>query len=418
MKYILSIGMNDYRNRLGGTNKVILEQRKLLKEHGYGYIYICPVKERRDRLWEIILNNRFYCIRSTEQLLFFLYQFTDKGSQISEIHIHHLLGVSIDEVDRLLSGVEAKIKYYIHDYYTICPSVKLLKNDVSFCGTEKMTEQKCEGCKYFAESREKNARLRVFLKKYENRIVFVIPSDAAKEAWIRAFEEYEDRTAVIYHQELQGNYMGNREPVEEKIKVGYLGETSYSKGWDVWNGLIDVVSEKPYYFFHFGKDKEAVKKMKNVSVNFQKKYNAMVNALRTKKMDCVLLWSLWEETYSYTYYESLASNTFVITNKQSGNIARQVEIRKNGIVLDNEQELTDLFQNFDVLKKYINDYKVNGGAGPDNLSVNPQMLAYIDAAEEQKINVSGKMTVTWEETLFSIYYKILQIFYCMRKVLL
>lgn len=417
MKYILSIGMNDYRNRLGGTNKVILEQQKLLKEHGYGYIYICPVKERRDRLWEIILNNHFYGIRSTEQLLSFLYQFTDKGNHISEIHIHHLLGVSIDEMDRLLSGVEAKIKYYIHDYYTICPSIKLLKNDVSFCGSEKITERKCEGCKYFSESREKNARLRVFLRKYENRITFVIPSDAAKEVWLRAYEQYEDRTAVIYHQELQGHYMGNREPVGEKIKVGYLGEISYSKGWDVWIRLIGTVSEKPYYFFHFGKDKKAVKKVKNISVSFQKKNNAMINALRKKRMDCVLLWSLLEETYSYTYFESLASNTFVITNKQSGNIARQVEIRKNGIVLSNEQELINLFQNFDVLKKYINDYKVNGKPGPDKLSVNPDMLAYIDTTEEQKINKAGKGTVTWEEFLFSIYYKILQIFYCIKKVL-
>ena len=65
----------------------------------------------------------------------------------------------------------------------------------------------------------------------------------------------------------------------------------------------------------------------------------MVDALRKEPVDCVLLWSVWPETYSYTHYESFASNIFVITNRQSGKIAKQVEERGNGIVLNDEKEL-------------------------------------------------------------------------------
>ena len=416
MQYILSIGMNDYRNRAGGTNKVILAHQELFRKHGYGYIYICPVKEKKYKFWEVIINNHFCCVRSTEQLILFLYHLQVKNNYISEVHIHHLLSVSLDTIDSLLSYIEGNIKYYIHDYYSICPSIKLMKNDLKYCGSEMMSKKKCGDCKYYQSGKENNAKLEKKIMKYENSITLVAPSDVAKNIWLNAYDQYQDKVMVIYHQKLQGNYTGNKELVKDEIKIGYLGEASYPKGWAVWNMIVEMMSEKRYRFFYFGKDKLKMKKVSDIHVDFRKNLDAMVHALRKNPMDCVLLWSILEETYSYTYYESLAANTFVITNEQSGNIARQVKVRKNGIVLHSEKELIELMQNFDLLKRYINEFKQSHLTGPDKLVENPELLEHINTDTNKNVSKIKESAPTLEERIFSLYYKCLQGIYCMKRI--
>lgn len=417
MEYILSIGINDYRNRSGGTNKVILAHQALFRNNKYGYIYICPVKEKNPKLWEVIINNRFSCVRNMDHLINFLYNLQLKGNNINEIHIHHLMTAPLDAIDKLLSYVAGDIKYYIHDYYSICPSIKLMKNDMEFCGSEMMTKIKCRDCKYYQHGMEKNKQLRKLFMKYERRITFIAPSDVAKQLWLKAYRQYSDRTIVIWHQKLQGTYTGNRELIENQIKVGYLGETSYPKGWATWNKIVKMMPKKNYQFFYFGKSKLRTKEICKIFVDFRKDLDAMLDALREKQIDCVLLWSLCEETYSYTYYESLASNIFVITNKQSGNIARQIEIRKNGIVLHDEKELIELFQDFNLLKRYVNDYKQSKYLGPEKLIENPEILDYINANIDKSVSKIDKSIITLKERMISAYYKFLQGIYYMKKVL-
>ena len=417
MKYILSIGMNDYKRRLGGTNKVILEHFQLFREHGYGYIYICPVRNKNGKLWEIIVNNYLYRIRKTEHLLFFLYNLELKGNSILEIHIHHLLNVSLVEIGKILSYVNGNIKYYIHDYFSICPSIKLLKNDKKFCGAEGMSERKCKECKYYLAGVEQNILLRKIFAKYEDRITFIAPSDIAKEVWLKAYPAYREKTIVIYHQKLWGAYPKNRELVKDEMKVAFLGEQSYAKGWNAWKEITSVLSEKQYQFFYFGKDKDENENTINVNVNFQKNLNAMIYALRKKKIDCVILWSKCEETYSYTYYESLAANVYVITSQKSGNIAKQVAVKKNGIVLKDEDELIALLENFNLLKKYVNSYKLNGSLGPAKLIINSDILKYINADADKNVKKIRKNKITWEERFFSFYYAAICGMYCLKRIM-
>lgn len=410
--------MNDYRNRAGGTNKAIRAQQELFRQHGYGYMYICPVKEKKERLWELIINNHFRCVRSTEGLIFFLYRLQLEGNSINEVYIHHLRTASLTAIDQLLSCIKGNIKFYIHDYFSICPSIKMMRNDTEYCGSDMMSEKKCKGCKYYKAGIEDNIQLRELFGKYESRLLFIAPSDMAKDVWLKAYESYRDRTIVIYHQALRGKFKKNRKLIRNKIRVGYLGEPSYSKGWNVWNNIIRTVSNKNYQYFYFGKDKYRDGIVHNVRVDFQKDLNAMICSLRQKRVDCVILWSMWEETYSYTFYESLASNAFVITNRKSGNIADQVARRKNVIILDNEKELIDLFKNFELLKMYINNYKESDNYGPDKLVENPEILRYIDAQTAQNVCEVKRRRKTSEEKKFSVYYSVLQIFYYIKKVLL
>ena len=418
MKYVLSLGINDYRNCSGGTNKVILAHQKMFKEYGYGYIYVCPLSKKKNTMWEIIINNRYKGVKKTKQLLYFLFEICKGNNSILGIHIHHLIGASLREVDELLSKLNVDIKYYIHDFFSICPSVKLLKDNMVWCGSEQMSAEKCGKCIHYETGKEQNYDLRELIKKYKERITFVAPSNSAKELWVRAYEEYQDRVLVINHQQLQGTYNKNKETIKDKIRVGYLGEQVYSKGWDTWRQIMNTTDDDRYEYYYFGKAKDYIKRLTNIKVDFRKNIDAMINALRKNPIDCVVLWSIWGETYSYTYYESLASNVFVITNNISGNIAKQVEERKNGIVLRDENELINLFSNYELLCKCINEYKLNGKAGPENLLENPEIILYINEHKDTKIVQVEKCASTMEEVLNSFFYGILQIAYWVKRRML
>ena len=71
----------------------------------------------------------------------------------------------------------------------------------------------------------------------------------------------------------------------------------------------------------------------------------MVNAIKKNDIDIVFLWSPWPETYSYTFFESYISGANVITCKDSGNIAYQVQKLKCGKVFNNEKDLFDNMNN-------------------------------------------------------------------------
>lgn len=416
MNYILAIGINDYRNRSGGTNKVIQAHQELLRDNDFGYIYIYPIFAGRMYLWGVIIDGYYDSVKSTQQLLYYLYK--QRNKNICEIHLHHLLFASLVEVDDILKCIRVSIKFYIHDYYTICPSINLLKNDTEFCGGEKMSYSKCRECKYYSTGKERSEQIKELIKTYEQRICFIIPSDTAKDIWLEAFEEYRSKVKVIYHQKLQGKYSGNRKLISNKIKVGYLGEISFAKGWNAWNAVLANASNSFYEYYYFGKSKIKVSNVIKIKVDFRKNINAMMDALRNTEVDCVILWSVCEETYSYTYYESLASNTFVITNIKSGNIARQVKERGNGLVLYNENQLIMLFLNFELLKGYINEYKKNGVPGPDKLIENPDIINLINSSknDEDIEIVNSKPGLT--ELIISNAYRVLQaVYYIKRKLL-
>ena len=98
-----------------------------------------------------------------------------------------------------------------------------------------------------------------------------------------------------------------------------------------------------YEFYCLGENDEIIPGIEYRDVSFiEDGEMAMENALVSNSIDISFLWSIWPETYSYTYYESFPAGTFVITNKMSGNMADLVKRNQNGIVLEDFDALVDL----------------------------------------------------------------------------
>jgi hypothetical protein len=105
-----------------------------------------------------------------------------------------------------------------------------------------------------------------------------------------------------------------------------------------------------YRFYHFGNGSYHAPdiEIREVSVA-QNEPLAVVDALRREAIDLAVLWSLVEESFSYTAHEALSAGAAIITTQNSGNIARIVGTSGEGVVLSDEEELFAAFENGSIL---------------------------------------------------------------------
>jgi hypothetical protein len=71
--------------------------------------------------------------------------------------------------------------------------------------------------------------------------------------------------------------------------------------------------------------------------------DAMISAMRRNKIDVMLHWPSWEETFSLTTYEAIAAGAAVVTHAESGNVAAIVRETGKGLVLDDVDDLKMAF---------------------------------------------------------------------------
>jgi hypothetical protein len=405
--FIISISYGNFTESVGGTDKVILEHKIMLDSIGISHIHLFSYNIKLPKIkysfkqWGIIIDgkviNQVFAFQEIVQIVEHLIR---SHKKLMEFHIHHLLNLNINQVAGILNNFKVPIKFYIHDYYTVCIQHNLLKNDIDYCGLGSPYADKCNGCKYSKNAKEHFTIIENFLGEFENRLLFIAPSDIAKEIWTSAFDKYSNKVVVIKHQLMKGVYYGNSNQLTQKksIKIAYVGAQAYHKGWNQWRNISKKINELKlnYELYHFGKSSDRISFIKKIPVFFKdNNINAMIEALRLNSIDIVLLWSIVPETYSYTYYECTAANTFIITNKNSGNIAYMVNSRKNGIVLDDEKQLLKLLCNENHLRELLNQFKNSKKYGPLTLYENNEITNLITKNGLMKNEVTNIKKENW-----------------------
>lgn len=374
--YVLSISFDNYLLKNGGVAKYIEEQQNMLNSLDIGYVLIAPI--RKFALWNknfvlhdlyaIVINGYYQGIYTERQLVELLQTKQETGENLIGVFIHHCLKLNLDFLDYLLRLVpEVPVFFYIHDYYSVCSNYNLLRNDKFFCGKEKRSEKKCRGCSYYSLGMEQNDLMKKFLSKNYNRIIPVSPSDFAKDVWINSYNQYRDKIKVVPHLVCNDYYTENMHFSTEKIRIAYVGSAMPHKGWNVWKNLYEIFdknqSEYELYTFGHNTPKCVNTTRVEVSITMDEK-DKMQTQLRKFGIDCVILWSNWPETYSYTYFESYAANTFILTCEDSGNIAHMINKVGNGLILKNEEQLKELLEKPKKLRSIINDYYNSAVYGP------------------------------------------------------
>ena len=218
-----------------------------------------------------------------------------------------------------------------------------------------------------------------------------------KQIWLITYPQFKNRTIVILHQKEIGKYTGNLSQIQpnQKIKIGFLGMPAEHKGWDVWEDIVRKYKDTDQYeFIVFNSSDDKYENMEKVKIKYSSSnLNVMTEALRNTGIHLVLLWAKWPETYSYTLYESLSANAFILTNRISGNITDQIKKRLSGIVLNDEKELMDLFRYPDCVRKIINDFRESKIYGPMYLEKNNDIVHISKSEDHRKLYVKNIINV-------------------------
>lgn len=405
-KAVMSIGFKNYFVAKDGISKFVLEQQQCVNKNSINYIFIYPIlipqmleKFRAlCKYWGVIVNGKEEGIFSTKEI-----KSISKNYDICNIYIQHFQRLREQELLDILDSFNKPIKYFLHDYYSVCEHYCLLDDDNKYCGEGPISEKKCSPrCDFAKYTLERHNLYVDFFKRYSEKLEVISPSKKAADVFRTYFPDVSN-IRIVPHQLFYGKNVNF--PTIDDIKVAYVGYQAENKGYHVWKKLISDIGHNKYKFFHFGKSNEVLDGVKYISVDYKQNYN-MTTALKAEGINIVMLWSIWPETYSYTYYESFSANAFIITNKLSGNICDQVLINGNGIVLDDYFHLKELFSDKSRIIDYLKEFYQKKSYGPLKLEFN--MPYIIDIKSESSKLLNAKFKKALKSKTISIVYSIFE----------
>jgi hypothetical protein len=186
------------------------------------------------------------------------------------------------------------------------------------------------------------------------RINILSPSEVTMNFWKSKSNYPTLSNKVVPHRSIEwkkSKSSVHREIELDKISIAYLGGPAFHKGWFVFKELMrSLAGTNNYKFYHFGKNSDESDDLHVVQVHVTSaNYDAMIGEIKSRKIDFVVHWANWPETFSFTAFEALAGGADVLTNSMSGNVAELVRRTRRGKIFETQAELFDYMKSADAL---------------------------------------------------------------------
>lgn len=399
-KYVLMFTHSNILIEAAGVEKYISDQIDVLHSKNVYSIVVFPISnsaKMSGRLskgyYGIIIGNKLIDIVDIPNIVQLLLYLKSKGNRLLEIFIHHLKNYEIKDIESILTHVDAPIKYFVHDFFSLCSCSNLLKNDKDFCGYEINSEYKCKTCKYYDTSFHYNT-YKKFFANYEARMTFIFPSEFTKKIFSINYPAMLNKNIVIPHLTFKNGEIDYHIVKNEIPRLAFVGAPIHHKGWDDFIKISEKFSGK-YVFYHFGFAPIESAQCIEVPISFKSDgENAMTESIRKNNIDAVLMLTLCGETYCYTLFESLLAGAVPLSYKRSGNVGDTIQKEKLGITFENCDDLIAFLADKDALDKCIEKYKGQNRYGCAISEPNRQILDCIDfKADSSIIPIIGKTKV-------------------------
>lgn len=236
------------------------------------------------------------------------------------VHIHHTMGLTLE---LYYSAAQLQIPIYtsLHDYYFICPTLKLLDiNNESCIGLKE--SDRCSKClkSHFHISEEIDF-IKKWRKEYHKALdmseKIFIPSCSAEKIVLQYYPDIKDKIQIIPHgiDSLLFNKKSSGMPFSHThLHIAFVGGLSDIKGSSI---IYDIITSSPEQFewFIFGGIGDIALneiEQKNLTKTGWYQREKLQGLLQKYEIDIVCLLSIVEETYCYTLSEVVACGLPVI----------------------------------------------------------------------------------------------------------
>ncbi|WP_146036489.1 hypothetical protein [Pseudotabrizicola formosa] len=355
---VLSLGHDNYRVIPGGVQLCIQQEEKAATARNLTYLHLHPwqplpcladISEGGRVPVTLLLNGEMLGTTRMESVTQAIERCVASGKNVDMV-VHHLMGHAPEAVADLARAAQVRdLPFWLHDFFTLCPSYTLQRNGLAFCGAPEVTSNACGLCVYGVSRPQHLARMAAFFEALP--ITAIAPSDHTAAFWSSRSQLPVRRLTTVPHMVLTETArprpqtaIATNHPKAHPITVGYLGAMVDHKGWSVFVRMIHrfggggirfvVLSDKAA---NVGEDASGKVHVTSDSPD------AMSRAVREAKIDVVLHWASWAETFSFTTYEAMLGGAWVLTNPLSGNVQASVLASGRGAVLEDEAALVAFF---------------------------------------------------------------------------
>jgi len=354
---ILSVSHDHYRKELGGVQLCVQREEVMAPARGVDYLQIHPwqplprlahTDEDPDVAVCLVLNGKDIGVCRMSTLTEVAKDLAGKQGQSLRLVIHQMLGHSPEQLaDLAIAACGSQCILWLHDFFSICPSPTLQRNGLSFCNAPAATSNACSLCVSGQERLLHSPRMQDFFQRLA--IDVVSPSEHTAQVWQSRSGLTGRSLRVIPHVQLQTKPRATPLaplPQDAPIRVGHLGSLATHKGWNTYTSLMNDLDRAPnreFVVLGAKRPNQGEDHWQPVTVTSDDP-TAMTDAVASQRLDLVLNWPDWPETFSYTTFEALAGSAYVITNAWSGNVAAGVRAAQRGVVLNDPAELVALFR--------------------------------------------------------------------------
>ena len=278
----------------------------------------------------------------------------------SKKSIHHLKHMYLD-IFKVAKERSIPVIYTLHDFYSICPSVKLFNKETFLCNYANAAG--CGSC--IAKTFNLNINFIPLWRKefYENLKTvkkIIVPSYSTKNIFLNTYKDLTIEVVEHGYDKINGN-PNNDNPDKKKNKkfnIAFIGYITEEKGLKYLEELTEKVKGTDINVHLFGQttNKKCNKNKKNYVYHGKYIQQDLPNLLLENDIKLICLLSMWPETYSYTLSESLISEIPVISF-DLGAIAERVKKADVGWILPINSTLDDIFKLISTIKSAPQEYK-------------------------------------------------------------
>lgn len=327
------------------------------------------------------------------------------------IHFEHMLDLETVYF-KLPQWLKIPAAVTLHDYYTICPFIKLTDENDCYCGEQGL--QRCQEClkhrKYFSKTFQKEIVdiqcWRHFWHSFLQKAVLVVVPDEDVKTRLQCYFPNLQIT-VSPNPELQHiicNY--KRDGAHYKIRIGILGFLTRAKGGEVLLQCASLAAREnlPIEFVLFGDfDKEVKQIPPNLQIWGEYKEEQIYRLIAEQHISYFWFPALWPETYSYTLSIPIRLGIPVISS-DLGAIRRRILASECGAVYSwqlKPEKILDVLKSFNF--KTYDQAKIIKSL--KNLSYPSSEDYYMGIPE---INMESQINITQEKAVQKAIYEDLQ----------
>ncbi|MBQ6833811.1 MAG: glycosyltransferase [Lachnospiraceae bacterium] len=235
--------------------------------------------------------------------------------RIDFVHIHHVKDLTL-EMFYQADARHIPIVTTLHDYYSICPSIKMFNCNEELCigHPEKECCSKCQtGFGGLCESIE---YLSVWRREHRNALnksaSIITPSDNTKEFVALYYPELLNKIIVIPHG--MKTMSCSKKDSSKELRVAFIGGISKEKGsFTAYQLIKNGPSDIHWYLFGvWGYNELSMLDKKNYTKTGLYERHELPGLIEKHQIDLICILPIWPETYCYTLSEAIMCGVPVI----------------------------------------------------------------------------------------------------------